>query len=268
MRFLVFFFILLVALVSAVPLTKTKIVPREPFKNGRIVGGQIARTGEFPFSVAVYFTRDGGTYFCGGAVISNLWILTAGHCVSGAQVFTLYLGSNQLTSDDPNRLTVATVNAVTHPQYNSQTLENDIGLIRLHIAIQFSEYLRPINLPSADLQGDTPVTSVGWGQTSDFGSGVVNDLNYVNLITISNDECRITYGDQIFDTMTCAVGNFDEGTCSGDTGGPLVQVQQANFYVHAGVSSFISQNGCESIDPSGYTRTYPYRNWIRDVTAL
>ena len=35
-----------------------------------------------------------------------------------------------------------------------------------------------------------------------------------------------------------------------------------------GVASFVSGNGCESTDPSGYTRVYPYVGWIKNVTGL
>lgn len=37
---------------------------------------------------------------------------------------------------------------------------------------------------------------------------------------------------------------------------------------HVGVASFISQNGCETPEPSGYTRTFPYVDWIKSVTGI
>lgn len=35
-----------------------------------------------------------------------------------------------------------------------------------------------------------------------------------------------------------------------------------------GVASFISGNGCESTEPSGFTRIFPYVNWIRNITNV
>jgi hypothetical protein len=35
-----------------------------------------------------------------------------------------------------------------------------------------------------------------------------------------------------------------------------------------GIASFLSGNGCESTDPSGYIRTDPYRDWIKSVAGL
>lgn len=44
----------------------------------RIVGGQDAEKGEFPWMVSL--TRHGG-HFCGGTIISNKFVMTAGHCL-------------------------------------------------------------------------------------------------------------------------------------------------------------------------------------------
>lgn len=53
----------------------------------------------------------------------------------------------------------------------------------------------------------------------------------------------------------------------GDNGGPLVVYANSRNNV-MGVASFISGNGCESNDPSGFTRTWPYITWLRNVTNI
>lgn len=45
---------------------------------GKVVGGQEAREGEFPWMVSI--TRRGG-HFCGGSILTDRHILTAGHCI-------------------------------------------------------------------------------------------------------------------------------------------------------------------------------------------
>lgn len=47
-------------------------------RDSRVVGGIDAERGETPFIISL--TRRGG-HFCGGTVLSNQWLLTAGHCV-------------------------------------------------------------------------------------------------------------------------------------------------------------------------------------------
>jgi hypothetical protein len=41
-------------------------------------------------------------------------------------------------------------------------------------------------------------------------AGIVNELNYATVTTISNAECQLSYGNTIFDTMVCVAGNYNE----------------------------------------------------------
>ena len=55
--------------------------------------------------------------------------------------------------------------------------------------------------------------AIGWGQTSD-NSELADELNWIPVTTVSNEECRITYGNQLTDGMVCIVGSFNEGACT------------------------------------------------------
>ena len=48
-------------------------------KDDRIVGGEDAKLGEFPWQVAIV-TPGTRQPMCGGSVINNYYILTAAHC--------------------------------------------------------------------------------------------------------------------------------------------------------------------------------------------
>ncbi|XP_063913623.1 brachyurin-like [Zophobas morio] len=234
----------------------------------RIVGGQAARAGQFPFTAGIYVTTDDSRYFCGGVLYNNQWIITAGQCVYNANLFTIQLGSNYLSAEDPNRLELATSSYVLHPDFNPNTLENDIGLIQLRIPIEFTDYIQPIyTLPANDMKPDFVLLAMGWGQTTDDDPELAEELNWVAITVLTNDECKITYGNQIKDYMLCAAGNYNQGSCIGDTGSPLVELMKMGNGCLSGIASFISSNGCESTDPSGYTRIFPYVSWIRNVTS-
>ncbi|RZC38657.1 brachyurin-like, partial [Asbolus verrucosus] len=236
---------------------------------GRIIGGKSAYAGQFPFAAAINVQTANSKFFCGGTLISNRWILTAGQCVDGAVLFTIHLGTNNLVEDDSYRVTVATSEYVINPNYNPLTLENDIGLIELRMPIDFSNYLRKIDfLASSNLVESSLLMAIGWGQTSDEIAELSDDLKWVGVSSITNRECQMTYGDQINENTVCIVGNFNEGSCYGDTGSPLLQDIGKGYIMHVGIASFVSGNGCESTDPSGYVRTYPYTQWIRNVTNL
>ncbi|XP_063914152.1 brachyurin-like isoform X2 [Zophobas morio] len=245
------------------------ILPKYDGKNvnQRIIGGDVAFAGQFPFIAAIYKSTSDGTFFCGGALMNNQWILTSGSCVDGAILFTIYLGAHDLTANEPTAEKLAADTYILHPDYNPNTLENDIGLIKLRAPVTFTMYIKPVDfLPNYELVPNTAgIMTMGWGQLDDDTPGIVDELHYVHLTPISNEECQLTFGNQILDTMVCAAGRYNEGFCRGDSGTPLVRFSNGPRTTHVAIASFISTNGCETPEPSGYTRTYEYVDWIRNV---
>lgn len=53
-----------------------------PFE-GRITNGELAHRGQFPYQVGLLMHLPKGTAWCGGSLISNRYVLTAGHCAHG-----------------------------------------------------------------------------------------------------------------------------------------------------------------------------------------
>ncbi|KAI4465915.1 chymotrypsin-related [Holotrichia oblita] len=236
----------------------------------RIIDGQPAIVGQFPWQVAVFFQVGTGTFFCGGSILSNNWILTAAHCALGASQFTLYFGGITLDNFESGREQRVTTTAIVHPGYSSATLNNDIALIRIDNPIQFNDRIQPISMPArGDVTGaGVTVTVSGWGRTSDTIPSISNILNYVSLTTISNAQCAAVYGSQVIISSTiCAVGNPHHSTCNGDSGGPLIDVSGGSLR-QVGVVSFVSSAGCASGHPSGYVRTESFLDWIAQNTGL
>merc|ERR1712024_74041 len=47
---------------------------------GKIVGGEPAERGEIPWQVS---WRNFGSHTCGGSIVNENWVLSAGHCCAG-----------------------------------------------------------------------------------------------------------------------------------------------------------------------------------------
>lgn len=52
-----------------------------PSRGGRIVGGDEAIPGQYPYQVAIFIYVEEGAYFCGGSLVKENVVLTAAHCV-------------------------------------------------------------------------------------------------------------------------------------------------------------------------------------------
>ncbi|XP_078808036.1 transmembrane protease serine 9-like isoform X2 [Oryzias latipes] len=235
----------------------------QPALNTRIVGGQDAPAGFWPWQVSL----QKSSHFCGGSLINNQWVLTAAHCFPSTNPsgVTVRLGLQSLQGSNPNAVSRSIVKIIIHPGYSSSTLENDITLLMLASPVNFNDHIAPVCLAAASssFYSGTDSWVTGWGN---IGSGVSlpapQNLQEVQVPIVGNRQCKCSYGaNSITDNMVCA-GLLEGGkdSCQGDSGGPLV-IKQSNRWIQAGVVSF--GNGCAQPDfPGVYTRVSQYQTWI------
>ncbi|XP_030384941.1 serine protease 1-like [Scaptodrosophila lebanonensis] len=259
---------LAIATASAGVLTKSdpihpRDLPATPSIEGRITNGKTAVAGQFPYQVGLSFSSSSGSWWCGGSIIANTWVLTAAHCTHGSTSVKIYYGATQRTSAQVTH-TVASSGYIQHSSYNTATLANDISLIKTP-SVTFTSTINKITLPSiassySTYAGQKAIAS-GWGKTSDSASGVASTLQYDTFDVVSVATCQATYGSTVASSKVICIATPNKiSTCSGDSGGPLKLVSDGKLI---GVTSFVASAGCESGLPAGFTRVTSYLDWIK-----
>ncbi|EDW70369.2 uncharacterized protein Dvir_GJ11575 [Drosophila virilis] len=250
-------------------------------RNPKIVGGSVAERHEMPFMVSLM--RRGG-HFCGGTIIHERWILTAGHCIcNGLQKFMKpaqiqgVVGLHSIreylngVGNGPDALRVDFRSIVPHPQYDCNNVQHDIALLEVVQPMGFTAYIQPSCLSSREEQQSLVPeygTVSGWGWTNENqAEGERADVLRKATVKIWNNKaCEHSYralgkSNSITDTQMCA--GYENGqidSCWADSGGPLMSKEH---YLLGVVSTGI---GCARPGlPGIYTRVSKYVTWMENV---
>uniref|UniRef100_A0A672G7Z3 Zgc:100868 n=1 Tax=Salarias fasciatus TaxID=181472 RepID=A0A672G7Z3_SALFA len=238
-------------------------------QNNRIVGGVVAPDNNWPWQASVLSSSN--RHFCGGFLVNDVWVLSAAHCFEGttASQVRVAVGRQRQFGSNPNQVIRNVDQIINHPEYNTDTSDNDIALLRLESAVPVNEIsIVPICLAAPDSSIHTGVSTfvTGWGTLQEGESlpscSTSNELMEVRVPIVGNRQCNCNYGvGRITDNMICA-GEEGKDACQGDSGGPLV-TKQGDRWVGIGVVSF--GFGCARPDfPGVYARVSRYMSWINE----
>jgi len=277
---------LAVVLISALAVGPTTAQPwsnQDKEEQGRIVNGQESEPGRRPYQASIQITFDRssrlesrkGFHFCGGALISDNYVITAAHCMKGgrkARELNVVLGTNDLT--DKEAPTYA-VKRIIKTKYDDVTKINDLNLLELDLSSgkqlnldrKKGHKFEKINIckPSFQPQGRNCTVS-GWGHLKANGSGIPDKLREVSVLVLHDESCKTMLSKYPWDpknkTMLCA-GGADKDACQGDSGGPMVCQDDNGVECLAGVVSWGVGCATEGI-PGVYTNLRKYIPWISE----
>uniref|UniRef100_A0A7N6AI96 Peptidase S1 domain-containing protein n=1 Tax=Anabas testudineus TaxID=64144 RepID=A0A7N6AI96_ANATE len=238
----------------------------QPPLNNKIVGGQVASAGSWPWQVSLQISRR---HFCGGSLINDQWVLTAAHCTTwtSASSVTVYLGLQSREGYNPNQQFRRVSLIINHPRYISITQVNDIALLKLSSPVTFTNFVLPVCLAASDstFYSGTDSWVTGWGATASGANTISQDLREVKVPVVGNRQCNCDYGvGTITNNMMCAgLSSGGKDFCQGDSGGPMVS-KQGSRWIQSGIVSF--GEGCALPNfPGVYTRVSQYQSWINST---
>uniref|UniRef100_A0A9W3FCT3 trypsin n=1 Tax=Camelus bactrianus TaxID=9837 RepID=A0A9W3FCT3_CAMBA len=172
------------------------------------------------------------------------------------------LGEYNINVVEGNEQFISASKIIRHPSYNSNTLDNDIMLIKLKTAATLNSRVASISLPTSCASAGTKCLISGWGNTKSSGSSTPDLLQCLNAPILSNSACSSAYPGQITSNMIC-VGFLEGGkdSCQGDSGGPVVCNGKLQGIVSWGYGCAVKGK------PGVYTKVCNYVSWIRQTIS-
>lgn len=249
----------------------------------RIWGGNETDLDEFPWTALIRYRRSNGvlSFNCGGSIINSRYVISAAHCFNprpGYQVAGVRLGEHTISNegkdckgsdcaDLPVDRNIEKI--IVHEEYdaNSKSQLNDIALVRLDRNVSWSHYVQPICLPAQESLMTRNIvghklTAAGWGRTE---TGEPSDTKLKVILEITEPRsCSTVYrpaGIELSSSQLCAGGEKGKDTCTGDSGGPLMQRVGARWILY-GIVSFGPKQCARKGVPGVYTNVVKYIEWI------
>lgn len=187
-----------------------------------IIGGTSVSPKAYDYTIAIFqpaLSEESSTPFiCDGVLITPSAVVTIAECVQGlsSSDITIRSGTN---STGYQNVTVSSI--LTNPDYDSETLTNDIAII--HLGSNITNVL-PATIPSSNSSISSHVGLLGWGSKVNATEAISPNIQQADVAIVDTVTCTSQLSScytldscQHFCTVSAGPG---EGY--GDAGGPVV----------------------------------------------
>ncbi|KFP02805.1 Coagulation factor X, partial [Calypte anna] len=185
---------------------------------------------------AVLVGEKDDDWFCGGTILNEYFVLSGASCVKHPRDLRVLVGMVDREKEEPSRALHRVEKIIAHPEFDTQTFDKDIALLKLEEPITFSEDVVPACLPEEHFANDVLMNQT-YGIVSGFGiehSGwmPVKRMKVLQIPYVDRDTCKLALRAPVTENMFCAGYDKDgRDACNGDGGGPHVTKYHGTYFV-------------------------------------
>lgn len=226
--------------------------------------GNDAAQGQFPWFGAIESTTDPIWSFCGGVLVGPRWVLTAHHCLSGRDPNDLIvlLNSVKLVPPFSSLTQVIPVDSIYWYDYTAKDQPHvpgkDLALLHLKDPAQG---IIPIPLSEFPPNPGDSLIIMGYGDTDSTGSLKLL-LQYAFVKIRKNNVCELLIDCFVPVRELCSQALHDGYALKGDSGGPLIQLKQGQYYLAGIISTSAKLNPTYTIYTS--VSFFDHYRWINE----
>ncbi|XP_055912002.1 trypsin beta-like [Eupeodes corollae] len=228
--------------------------------DNRIIGGVPTTIRESPYQLTLDYKEQ---HICGGSLITNKCVLTAGHCIESLMWPDMIVVRGGMTRLSERGVSQRISRIFKHENFNLETMNNDVAILRLRGPLQ-GQNIKTIKLTNRTVAVGEQVEITGFGYTNENITNNSNVLREVLVNVISQKECKKAYqgANNVTEGMFCAtVKGGKKDACQGDSGGPVVSKNELVGVVSWGI-------GCGRPEyPGVFANVKYFRSWIDNIVS-
>jgi len=258
--------------------------PINKFSKGYIVKGERIVYGEFPQFVSLNVRYlQGGTHGCGGTLVSDRHIISAAHCFPGlaenpfAAVTSVVFADDLLKNRDPKEIRTEVSQVCVSDKSTGDNRRFDWALLTVKNPVNFNDWIQPACLPRPDQKvkthgPDSVCFAVGGGATEiERFENETRSIpsQFVRKMRAENVACTGRETGPINVDRVCYAGANNSGadTCRGDSGGPVLCLDEKKRWTLMGVTSY-GPEFCDDPPKSVYGRVRNFLHKIREICKV